>query len=268
MERVPTAGGGMAAPLFDERGGRSMSLTESDDSSIPPDPVQDSAAGIAGMAHDLRAPLAAIHAATELLAQDLDCLDETQIRQMVLTIHRSIRRFEQLTDNLQSLIAVRAGRLTVNRAPLNLRELVEECAGAAGPLLAAKAQQWAIQQASPLPLVLADRHLIDRVCMNLLMNASKFAAPGTLIEGVLTQVGDCVRVAIQDRGPGLPPGDVARLFDPFYQAPNPVPSGGVGLGLAIVRALVEAQGGRVGAENRRGGGARVWLEFPVVRESG
>jgi signal transduction histidine kinase len=235
---------------------------------VSTEPVFDSAVGLAGMAHDLRAPLAAIQAATELLARDLDCLDETEIRQMVGTIDRSVRRFEQLTDDLHSFIALRAGRLTVNRAPLDLGGLVEECARTADPLLTAKAQHWAIQQTTPLPLVLADRHLIDRVCMNLLMNASKFAAPGHPIEGVLASVGDCVRVAIQDRGPGLPPEDVDRLFEPFYQAPNTAPSGGVGLGLAIVRALVEAQSGRVGAENRRGGGARVWFELPVIRDGG
>ena len=133
------------------------------------------------------------------------------------------------------------------------------------PLLTAKAQQWTIQQTTPLPLVVAVEHLIDRVCMNLLMNASKFAAPGHPIKVILAPVGDFVRVAIQDRGPGLPPGDVDRLFEPFYQAPNAAPSG-VGLGLAIVRALVQAHDGRVGAENRRRGGARIWLRHPAVRD--
>src|SRR4051812_26405874 len=118
---------GEGTALHAKRGGCSVSLP-GDDLPISTDPMPDSAAGIAGLAHDLRAPLAAIHTATELLARDLDCLDETEIQQMVQTIHRGVRRFEQLTDNLHSFIALRGGRLPVNRAPLNLRELVEECA--------------------------------------------------------------------------------------------------------------------------------------------
>jgi signal transduction histidine kinase len=245
-----------------------MSLPTGDDIRTATTPVPELAMGIAGLAHDLRAPLAAIHAATELLAQDLDCLEAPEIRQMAQSIHRGVHRLEQLTDNLQSFIALRAGGVTVIRTTLKLRDVLEECAQTAGPVLAAKAQHWTIQQTTPLPLVLADQHLIDRVCMNLLVNASKFAAPGSLIEGVLTRVADGVRVAIQDRGPGLPPEDVARVFDPFYQAPDAAPSGGAGLGLAIVHALVQAHGGRVGAGNRKGGGARVWFELPVTRDSG
>jgi signal transduction histidine kinase len=233
-------------------------------SPVPMDAEQALALGIAGLAHDLRAPLATIHTATELLARDLDQLDPAAIRQMAQTIQRGTRRLEQLTDNLHSFLALRSGQLAVNPAPLDLRVLLDECADSVGPLLAAKAQQWATHQATPVPLVLADRQLIDRVCMNLLTNASKFAAPGNLIEGVVSPAGDYVRVAIQDRGPGLPPGDTARLFEPFYQAPDPT-TRGVGLGLAIVRAIVEAHAGQVGADNRRGGGARVWFALPVVR---
>lgn len=243
-----------------------MSLPE--DFPIPVDPVPNSAETIAGIAHDLRAPLASILMASELLEQELDSIDVTQVRQMALTIQRGTRRFQELTENLHRLSALQDGSLMLNRAPVHLRELVDECAEMVAPMLAAKAQHWAIQQPRPLPLVLADRHLIDRVCMNLLMNASKFAAPGSLIEGILTQAGHAVRVAVQDRGPGLPPGDIARLFDPFYQAAHAPPSKGMGLGLAIARALVQAHGGRIGAENRRGGGARVWFELPVVRKSG
>jgi len=242
-----------------------MDMPDPHSSPVPTDSVQAFALGIAGLAHDLRAPLAAIHTATELLAQDLDRLDPADIRQMAQTIHRGTSRLEQLTDNLHSLLALRSGQLAVHPVPLDLGALLEECAATAGPVLAAQAQPWAVQQATPLPLVLADRQLIDRALMNLLTNASKFAPPGSRIEGVVAPVGDYVRVAIQDRGPGVPPGDTARLFEPFYQAPSTPPHHGVGLGLAIVRAIVAAHAGQVGAENRRGGGARVWFALPVVR---
>jgi two-component system, OmpR family, sensor histidine kinase KdpD len=246
--------------------GVAVRLPDADDSPCSSAQVEAAAAAVAGLAHDLRAPLAAVHAATELLAQDLDHLDATQIREMALTIRRGIRRFEELTENLYSWIALRERRLEVHRAPLDLRELVEECASLMGPVLVAKGQHWVLHQPTPLPPVLADRQLIGRVCLNLLANASKFAAPGTSIESILTRSDDAAHVVIQDRGPGLPPGDTARLFEAFYQGPNGAPRGGVGLGLGIVRALVQAHGGRVGAATRRGGGARVWFELPLAHE--
>ena len=89
-----------------------------------------------------------------------------------------------------------------------------------------------------------------------------------MIRVTLTRTPAAVRVAVEDRGPGIPAGAVARVFEPFYQAATPTAPGqrGVGLGLAIVKEIVEAHGGRVGAENRRGGGARVWCELPQDRE--
>ncbi len=89
--------------------------------------------------------------------------------------------------------------------------------------------------------------------------------PATAIDVTVTADGDCVRVSVADRGPGLPTGEAGRLFEPYYRAQEVRTSGteGVGLGLSIVKSIVEAHAGRVGAEARRGGGARFWFELPL-----
>ncbi|SRR5579883_411605 len=239
-------------------------MPEPDNAPILPHTTQAAAECIAAMAHDLRAPLAAVHMAAELLCEDLDELDAAQAQQLALTIQRGTRWLQHLAENLYTFTTMQEHGLILDRRPLDLRAVVEDCARTIGPVLSAKQQQCVIQQPAPLPLVLADRSQIARVCANLLTNANKFAAPGTVIEGRLTGTEDWVRLAVADRGPGLPSGDVSQLFDPFYQPPNTASNGGVGLGLAIVRDLVHAHGGRVGAENRKGGGARIWFELPAL----
>jgi two-component system sensor histidine kinase KdpD len=101
--------------------------------------------------------------------------------------------------------------------------------------------------------------------VNLIANASKYSAADTRISVRLTTQDGLVRVAVADRGPGLPQAGGARLFEPFYRGEEAATADptGVGLGLAIVRAVVDAHGGKVGAANRRSGGANIWIELPV-----
>jgi two-component system sensor histidine kinase KdpD len=100
--------------------------------------------------------------------------------------------------------------------------------------------------------------------VNLILNASKFAPEGTRIDVVIGLRPGLLRVTVADRGPGIPPGSGALLFDAFYRAPSTAHQDGVGLGLAIVKAIVQAPGGSVGAEPRRGGGSRFWFELPTA----
>jgi signal transduction histidine kinase len=153
---------------------------------------------------------------------------------------------------------------------VDLRDVLHETERVLGPLLAAKAQRLEVLAPAALPPVRAARQQLGQVCLNLLGNASKFAPQDTEIQVVLSHTETGVRVAVEDRGPGFPVSAAAQLFDPFYQAPTPTAPElrGVGLGLAIVKDLIEAQGGRVGAENRHGGGARIWFELPQGRTVG
>jgi signal transduction histidine kinase len=123
-----------------------------------------------------------------------------------------------------------------------------------------------VRFASRLPEVLADSRRLGQVLINLILNASKFGEEKTPIDVTISVRGGGVHVAVSDRGPGVSSDQADRLFEPYYRAPASAASGkdGVGLGLSIVKSIVEAHGGRVGVENRRGGGARFWFFIPTV----
>jgi signal transduction histidine kinase len=134
------------------------------------------------------------------------------------------------------------------------------------PLLAQRGQQLRVRLSPRLPEVLADSRRLGQVLVNLILNASKFGPPSSEIEVAVTLKGRAIKVTVADRGPGVPPEQAVRLFEPYYRAPATAGSGkdGVGLGLSIVKSIVEAHSGRVGVESRRGGGARFWFELPVA----
>jgi len=114
-----------------------------------------------------------------------------------------------------------------------------------------------------LPLVPLDGVLIEQVLINLLDNASKYTPPGSPIDLAASAARDAVTITVADRGPGLPPGDEQRVFDKFYRVQRAGAPGGVGLGLPICRGIVEAHGGRIGAENRPGGGTVFRFTLPL-----
>jgi len=115
-----------------------------------------------------------------------------------------------------------------------------------------------------LPLVKMDFVLMQQVLGNLLLNAALYSKPGTPIEISGSAKPDLLVLTVADRGPGLPPEALPFVFDKFYRGPS-VPAGGTGLGLAIVKGFVEAQGGRVGVENRPSGGAAFRIRLPLTK---
>ena len=228
---------------------------------------------VANLAHELRSPLAAMRVAAELLDEAIDqpdAWDLEQSRKMVRSLHRGTLWLQQLVENLLGLEAARTGGLGRHPEPLDLHDSLRGTMLVLEPLLAAKGQRLEIETAESLPRVVGERQPLGQVYANLLTNASKFSPPGSSIRVRLMPAGERVRVAVEDRGPGIPDGCAARLFEAYYQAPTPTAPAhrGVGLGLAIVKEIVLASGGQVGAENRDGGGARVWFELPAVHDSG
>jgi two-component system sensor histidine kinase KdpD len=116
---------------------------------------------------------------------------------------------------------------------------------------------------SELLLVPFDSVLTEQVLVNLLENAAKYTPAQSVIEISALRQGDHVMVSVADEGPGFPAGDEERIFDKFYRSKRPGKPSGVGLGLSICRAIVEAHGGQIWAEHQPQGGARFSFTLPL-----
>jgi signal transduction histidine kinase len=224
---------------------------------------------LALLGHELGGPVHALAISAELLLTELPVLGQHEIRVQVSGIHRRALWLRALLDNLLCSSLLQHGRLPLTRRPFDLQDAIAGVQPVVAPLLAERRQPVRVRigtgrRASP-PDVVADRQRLEQVLINLLLNASKFSPEGSAIEVGLTGRGHYARVTVADRGPGLPVGTEAQIFLPFYRAPaaTQVGTAGVGLGLAVVKSVIEQHGGRVGAENRPGGGARFWFELPV-----
>lgn len=224
---------------------------------------------LATVAHELRGPLTALATSSELLAEDFTRLDPEQIKGMLAAMHRRTLWLQGLVENLLCAATIREGRLQLYRQSLSLCDLLSDVDAVVSPLLAQRGQRLRVRHASDLPEVLADSRRLGQVLVNLILNASKFSPPNTPIEVTISRRAGGVRVAVSDRGPGVPAEQARRLFEPYYRAPATAGMGkdGVGLGLSIVKSIVEAHGGRVGVDNRRGGGARFWFVVPSASQT-
>ncbi len=221
---------------------------------------------LAAVAHEIRGPVTALATSSELLVDDLELLDQDQVRGMVSAIHRRALYLQGLVENLLCAGLIRQGSLTLRPQTIDLADLLADTRTVVEPLLSRRQQTLRMRLQRGVPAVLGDFRRLGQVLTNLVLNASKFAEPGTAVDVTVTAAGDRVRVSVADRGPGLPTGEAGRLFEPYYRAQEVRTSGteGVGLGLSIVKSIVEAHAGRVGAEARRGGGARFWFELPLT----
>jgi two-component system sensor histidine kinase KdpD len=217
---------------------------------------------LAALSHDLRTPLTALVGLSETLAQELARNGGAAGGEAkAFAIRDQARRTARLVDNLLEMARLEAGRIDLRRDWQSLEELAGSALATLEPALADRPVEVALP--ADLPLVSCDGALIERVLYNLLENATKYTPPGTPIRISARAAEGAVEIAVEDRGPGLPPGRERAIFDKFTRgdAESVVP--GVGLGLAICRAIVEAHRGTIHAENRAGGGARFVFTLPA-----
>jgi two-component system sensor histidine kinase KdpD len=172
-------------------------------------------------------------------------------------------RLNRLVGNLLDMTRLESGSVVVDKEWQPLEEVI----GTTILRLDSILQDHPLKTRIPddLPLVPIDSILIEQVLVNLLENAVKYTPPESPVDlSAWAESGEVV-VEVADRGPGLKPGDETRIFEKFYRA-RPTTTGGVGLGLAICRAIVEAHGGRIWAVNRSGGGAAFRFTLPLDGE--
>jgi two-component system sensor histidine kinase KdpD len=220
------------------------------------------AALLSSVSHDLRTPLASIKAAASSLLQEDVQWDEEARRSFAVAIERESDRLDRLVENLLDMSRIEGGALQPEKEWYPVDELIHDVLGHIQPLLQGRTIHVSLP-AEP-PVVELDYLQIDQVLTNLIENAARYTPATSPIEIRVEVNGEQILVSIADRGPGIPPEDLERIFDKFYRVQrSPGDSRGSGLGLAVSRGLIETHGGRIWAENRQGGGAIFRFTLPL-----
>lgn len=229
---------------------------------------------IAHISHELRTPLTAILGYSEALYGGLvGPLSHTQANFLQI-IHDNARRLVTIANNLIAVAESERGRLELNYAPTDLALVVGEMLESYIPQMKARQLEWQLKVADDLPLVEVDPLRIRQVVSNLISNAVKFTYPGGRVTVGLAAVPEpggaspqFCRLWVQDTGIGIPLEEQSRVWERFYHTDDPLrmAAGGMGVGLSIVKSLVEAHGGRVWLESAPGQGSTFTILLPIRR---
>jgi PAS domain S-box-containing protein len=192
------------------------------------------------VAHDLRQPLATIRMWDQMLAQSRDAHDAQALR-AVAAIEKAVRRMSDMLDDLVDTSLVETHRVTLQKATIDVGELVREVVHSQST---ADHRARLVVAPELLP-VEADRGRIERVLENLLSNAFKYGTSGSEVEVIVTRRGREAEVAVTNDGETLSADDVRKLFSRFYRAPSARNERGLGLGLYIAQGFIQAHGGRL-----------------------
>jgi two-component system sensor histidine kinase KdpD len=211
------------------------------------------------ISHDLRTPLAALIGLADTAQLTRPPPTEEQ-RELILSMRNSAMRMTALINNLLDMARLDSGAVQLNRQWLPLEEVVGSAFGACASLLAGRPLR--VHLAPDLPLLHLDAVLIERVLVNLLENAGKYTPAQTSVAIEAHAETDFVVVTVSDQGPGLPSGRENAIFEKFERGKKGGSSSGVGLGLAICRAIMQAHGGSIRGETRVAGGANFILTLP------
>ncbi len=218
------------------------------------------------VAHELRTPVSGLMASLDLLHQDGSTMSTAELRAMLATLRRSALRLDALVENLLDMGSIQAGTFEVRAVLISLRRCIKDAVFLTDPLTSSKEQTVHVRIARGCERVLADPRRTTQILANLLSNASKYAPERTGITVSAEPADGFVRVGVRDEGPGIDETERARVFDRFYRSRiGRDQAGGIGLGLAICRAIAEAQGGAIGIAAAPGHGALVHFTVPRAR---
>jgi two-component system, OmpR family, sensor histidine kinase KdpD len=215
---------------------------------------------LAALSHDLRTPLTSLMAQAESLARSAPPLVPAQ-RAMADALRDEMVRLSMLVTNLLDMARIESGDVKLKLQWQPVEEVIGSALAASRAALAGHAVETHVP--ADLPLVQYDAVLLERVLANLLENAGKYTPPGSTVAVSAERHGQWLNVSVTDNGSGLPHGQEEAVFDKFMRGERESAKPGVGLGLAICRAIVGAHGGSIHAANRPEGGAAFVFTLPL-----
>ena len=219
---------------------------------------------LANITHEFRTPLSAIAASTELLMDQAADLTPSELQELLNSLYLGILGLQTLIDNLLESASQEAGRFKVYPRITDLGSIIIESINTMKPLQEKYGHRVSLDLSPTIPLVQADPRRITQVMINLLSNAIKYSPDDSEIVVHAFEEDSFMRVAIADQGPGVPPGYRPNLFRRLVRpgAESSKAQYGVGLGLSVVKAIVEAHGGQVGVADGAEGGSIFWFTLP------
>jgi signal transduction histidine kinase len=212
---------------------------------------------VANVSHELRTPIAGLRARLENLADGVEVLDAEAVGAML----RSTERLSRLVDQLLELSQFESGAISIDRHKFVVREVIEDAAADVRPV---NADVCIVVDVDARLAGTGDPDRIHEVLTNLLTNAVRHSPAGGEVTLRGTPVPGGIRIEVSDEGPGVPPGEIERIFERFYRvdAARASDAGGAGLGLAIARSIAELHGGSIRAQPRLPTGCRIILDLP------
>jgi two-component system, OmpR family, sensor histidine kinase ResE len=224
---------------------------------------------MANITHEFRTPLAALEASSELLLDNLHSLSPAEIEELLVSLNLGIINLQTLIDNLIEAASIEAGRFKVSLQPVSFDTILKEAVRIVKPLADKYSLKLVTQPSAETTVVLADQRRTVQALVNLLSNAVKHSPEHGSIHVKHDILERKLRVEVIDEGSGVPVGQRSNLFRRFahLDTENERARQGAGLGLSVVKEIVEAQQGEVGITERKEGGTSFWFTLPLANGS-
>jgi len=219
---------------------------------------------LANISHEFRTPLAAQLASIELLLEGMETLEPTQQKELVQSLERGALRLTRLIDNLLESVRIESGQLNIRHQSVDLAEVVEDAQALIGSLLALRRQTLEVTIPEGLPYIDGDKPRLTQVFVNLIANANKYAPEGSIVRigAELTEAG--VLTWVEDEGPGPAAGESDAIFARFQRGSGEEPEpGGLGLGLWIVKSIIDRHAGTIALIRTSQGRTRFIVTLPI-----